>query len=104
MSNFYVSEKFWKKLSDQHKRVIKDAAMQAVTTFDGLTLWGESLWVDYFRGEGLEVYTPTASEMKIWKDTVHEHMIDWTKKKIGPEWVDKMLKASEQAEKELYSF
>ncbi|MBW2057157.1 MAG: TRAP transporter substrate-binding protein [Deltaproteobacteria bacterium] len=104
MSNLYVSEKFWNKLSAKDKALIKDAALQAITVFEGMTLWGENLWVDYFRGEGLEVYIPTPKEMKIWKDTLHDHMVDWTKKKIGSEWVDKFLKASEKAEKELYPY
>lgn len=104
MSNLYASEKFWKKLSPQDKYVIKDCALQAMTVFDGLTLWGEGMWPDYFRGKGLEVYSPTPEEMKIWRDTLHDHMVEWTRKKIGPEWVDRFLKASQEAEKELYGF
>lgn len=104
MSNLYVSEKFWKKLSPQDRILVKGAALQAITAFDGLTLWGENLWVDYFRGEGLEVYAPASEEMKTWKDTLHNHMVDWTKKQIGSEWVDKFIQASQQAEEELYGF
>ena len=29
-------------------------------------------------------------------------MIEWTKNKIGAEWVDKFVKASAKAERELY--
>ena len=104
MSNLYVSEKFWKKLSAQDKYMIKNCALQAMTAFDGLTIWGEGRWPDYFRSEGLEVYNPTPAEMKIWKDTIHGHMVEWTKKKIGPEWVDKFMRASKEAERELYGF
>jgi hypothetical protein len=45
---------------------------------------------------------PNADEMKVWKDTMHNHMVAWTKKQIGAEWVDKFMKASQAAEKELY--
>jgi hypothetical protein len=42
--------------------------------------------------------------MKVWKDTLNPHMVKWTKEKIGAEWVDKFIKASQEAEKELYGF
>ena len=73
-----------------------------MATFMGLSLWGEDLMVDYLREQKVDVYYPTPSEMKEWKDTLKPHMIKWTKKQIGSKWVDKFLKASERVEKELY--
>ena len=102
MSNIYVSEKFWNKLSAEQKYLIKDASLQAMTTFEGLTLWGGTVWGSFFEKEGIEVYVPTPAEMKIWQDTMHEPMVKWTKERIGAEWVDKFTKASQEAEKELY--
>ena len=102
MSNLYISEIFWKKLLAEQKHLIKDSALQAMTAFEGLTLWGGTVWGDYFKKKGVEVYVPNDEEMKVWKDTLHNHMVEWTKKQIGPEWVDKFMKASQEAEKELY--
>ena len=58
--------------------------------------------MDYFKKKGVEVYVPNADEMKVWRDTMHNHMVTWTKNRIGAEWVDKFMKASREAEKELY--
>ena len=102
MSNIYVSEKFWKKISPEQRYLIKDSALNAMVAFEGLTLWGGTVWVDYFKEKGVEVYVPNADEMKVWKDTMHNHMVKWTKNRIGAEWVDKFMKASQAAEKELY--
>lgn len=101
-SNFIVNDKWYQSLPAEDRDLIKEAALKAMTTFDGMSLWGEDLWVDYFRERGIEVYFPTPAEMEIWRNTLRPHMIKWTKKQIGPKWVDKFLKASERVEKELY--
>jgi C4-dicarboxylate-binding protein DctP len=101
-SNFIVNDKWYQSLPAQDRQLIKEAALKAMTTFHGLSLWGEDLWVDFFRGKGIDVYFPTSAEMEIWKNTLRPHMIQWTKKQVGAEWVDKFLKASERVENELY--
>ena len=101
-SNFYINEKFWQSLSAQDKVMVKDAALQAMSGFKGLTIWGEGLWVDFFRKKNIDVYFPTPAEAKIWENTLKTPMIEWTKKQIGATWVDKIMKASAQAEKEIY--
>jgi len=102
-SNIYINEKFYQSLSPEDKYLIKNAAQQAMLTFNGLTLWGEGLWVDYFRKKGIEVYFPTVSEMEEWVKAIKPPMIKWTKDKIGSELVEKYLKASEEVERKLYS-
>jgi len=102
ISNIYASEKWWKKLSAEDKYLIKNAAMQAMTSFDGLVAWSEGMWPKFFTSIGIEVYTPNQKEMKVWRDTLKGHMIEWTRKKIGDKWVDKIVKASNEAEKALY--
>lgn len=101
-SNFLVNDKWYSSLSPDDQKLIKEAAQRAMTTFMGLSLWGEDLMVEYLRERKVDVYYPTPSEMKEWENTLKPHMIKWTKKQIGPEWVDKFLKASERVEKELY--
>jgi C4-dicarboxylate-binding protein DctP len=101
-SNFIVNDKWYQSLSREDQILVKEAAQKAMTTFMGLSLWGEDLMVKYLQEKNVDVYFPTESEMEIWKNTLKPHMIQWTKKQIGAEWVDKFLKASERVEKELY--
>ncbi|MBW2057152.1 MAG: TRAP transporter substrate-binding protein [Deltaproteobacteria bacterium] len=101
-SNFHVNEKFYQSLSPADRYLIVKCALEAMRVYDGMVLFSEPIWVDYFKKKGIEVYYPTPKEMEIWRQTIRPHMIKWTKKQIGSEWVDKFLKASEDAERELY--
>jgi tripartite ATP-independent transporter DctP family solute receptor len=101
-SNMHINEKFYQSLSEADQYLVKKCAYEAMRVYDGMVLYSEGLWVDYFRSKGIEVYFPTPDEMEIWKQTIRPHMIEWTKNQIGSDWVDKFLKASEDAEKELY--
>jgi C4-dicarboxylate-binding protein DctP len=103
-SNVWASEIFWNKLTPDQKVLIKDASIQCMVAFEGLTAWGQTAWGEYFKKQGLQIYTPSPEEMKVWVDTLHPHMVKWTKEKIGAEWVDKFIKASQEAQKELYGF
>jgi TRAP-type C4-dicarboxylate transport system substrate-binding protein len=103
MSNFYVSEKFWQKLSEEDQRLCKSAAMSAMRVFNGMVHFGDTMWQDYLKKRNIEVYNPTDEEMKLWKDTVYDHMVEWVIKEIGnDEIVNKTIKASQEAEKALY--
>ena len=101
---FSVSEKFWQKLSPEERYLVKSAALRAMEVYEGMMLWGDDMWVESLRGKGLTVSIPTQQELKIWKDTLQPPMVEWARKKAGPEWVDKVLKAAREAEKELYGF
>jgi C4-dicarboxylate-binding protein DctP len=104
ISPLYASEKWWKKLSAEDRYLIKNAATQAMASFAGLVTWSEGTWVTFFKTLGIEVYTPNPKEMKVWRDTLKGHMLEWTRKKIGDEWVDKVVKASKEAQKAMYGF
>jgi C4-dicarboxylate-binding protein DctP len=101
-SNLHVCEKFYQSLSAEDKYLLKKSALEAMRVYDGMVLFAEKIEIDYFKSKGIEVYYPTAEEMALWRKTIGPHMIEWTKKKIGAEWVDKFVKASAQVEKELY--
>ena len=101
-SNFCVNEKFYQSLSPEDRYLLKKCAYEAMRVYDGMVLFAEKVEIDAFKSKGIEVYYPTAAEMEIWKKTIKPHMVKWTKDQIGSEWVDKFVKASAQAEKELY--
>ena len=101
-SNMHINEKFYQSLSSDDKYLVERCALEAMRVYDGMVLYSEPIWVDYFRKKGIEVYYPTPAEMEIWKQTIRPHMIKWTKNQIGSEWVDKFINASTKAEKELY--
>lgn len=97
-----INEKFYRSLSPEDQYLIKEAALKAMHMYQGMVFWGRDLWIELFRKRGIEVYFPTSAEKEEWVKTVKPPLERWTRKEIGSEWVDKILKASEEAEKELY--
>jgi C4-dicarboxylate-binding protein DctP len=97
-----INEEFYRSLSAEDQELIKEAALKAMATYQGMVFWGRDLWVELFRERGIEVYFQTAAEKEEWVETVRPPLEKWTRKEIGSEWVDKIMKASEEAEKELY--
>jgi tripartite ATP-independent transporter DctP family solute receptor len=97
-----INEKFYQSLSPAHRRIIRDAATEAVTAFQGSLIIGDTLWVDELAKRGIEIYTPTPEEMKQFRDLTQGAVIPYVVSEIGQEWVDEVLHAVEQAEKEYY--
>jgi tripartite ATP-independent transporter DctP family solute receptor len=97
-----INEKFYQTLSAEDQTLIKEAALKAMAVHLGMVYWGTDLWVDLFNERGIQVHTPSAEEHGQWVSAIKEPMIEWTKAKIGAQWVDKIMRASEAAEKELY--
>lgn len=97
-----INEKFYQSLSPKDRYLVKSASIQAMASFQGLLYWGRDLWIEKFQKKGIKFTFLTPAEQEEWIKTLRQPMIEWTKKKIGTEWVDKIMKASKQAEKELY--
>jgi len=57
--------------------------------------------LEYLQSKGMEFYTPTEEEKNQFKSLVCDKVLDYARKQIGAEWVDKILKAIAEAEKEL---
>lgn len=97
-----ASEIFWKKLSDEDKKLVVDAAYQASEFHRAMLLYGSHMFGDSLAKKGVTIYTPSLEEREQWKKTLHAPMVDWTRKQIGDEWVDKIIKAVADVENRLY--
>ena len=97
-----INEKFYRSLPKEDQVLIKEAALEAMKTFQGMVLWGRSLWIEELKKKGMEVIIPTPEQKALWVKTLRDPMIEWTKKQIDPEWVDKVVNASRKAEEKLY--
>lgn len=96
-----ASEKFWQKLSPEQKQIVADAANQASEFHRAMMLYGTNLFIDSLRSKGVTVYTATAEDRAKWKAALQEPMIQWTRKAVGDQWVDKALKAVADVEADL---
>ena len=96
-----ASEKFWQKLSPLDRELVTDAALQASAFHRAMMLYGTNLFGESLAKKGVTIYTATDEDRALWKKAVQEPMIQWTRKKIGDAWVDKVLKAVADEEKRL---
>jgi len=97
-----INEKFYRSLSPHEQWLFKKAAVKAIKTHLGMYFWGRDLWIESFRKKGVKVSIPTPEQKAEWVKAIKEPMEKWVRGKIGDEWVDKVIKASKKAEKELY--
>ncbi|MFQ6111154.1 MAG: TRAP transporter substrate-binding protein DctP, partial [Nitrospinota bacterium] len=98
---FMINDKFYQSLPADLQRVIDRAALIANYVNRGLSRNAESLGIQYMRKRGMVVTEPTPEQMKVFRQATKERVRSAIEKKIGKEWVDKLLKAIAEAEKEL---
>jgi C4-dicarboxylate-binding protein DctP len=97
-----INEKFYQSLSPADQLAVKEAAVHANAEYRGMAMYGETLWAEHFKQVGINISVPTPAEKEVWVKTLKQPILEWTKARIGSEWIDKFIRAGEQAEKELY--
>jgi len=97
-----INEKFYRSQTPRDQYLIKNSALKAMRVFQGMLFWGEDLWIDLFQKRGVKFSFPTPAQEQEWIKAIGTPMEKWTRNKIGNEWVDKVMKATKKAEKELY--
>lgn len=104
-ANLYlVNDKWYQSLSDADKRIIKKGAeMGAAAEFGIATYRNRAVAIETLKKNGVEVVSLTAEEKARFKKAAHDAVIPWVKEKSGAELVDKVLKAIDDIENELYS-
>jgi C4-dicarboxylate-binding protein DctP len=96
-----INEKWYQSLPADLQEVIQAAQKIALAVNRGLTVTNEIMGMEYLRTKGVEIYKPNKEEKQEFKQLSQESAIQWLKEKIDPAWVDGILEATKQAEKEL---
>jgi len=94
-----MNKDFFYSLPKNLQEVILVAAERASIVCRGLCQYWNLFYVDKFRKAGMEVYFPTPEEKQLFKEASQKPVADWIRGQIGSEWVDKIIEASEEAEK-----
>jgi TRAP-type transport system periplasmic protein len=97
-----ISEKVYQSLDKQQQRIIKDAALKAITIFRAQLYLGNTLWAEDLKSKGMTIYTPTPAEMLQFRESAQKSVIPYIRSQIGDKWVDAVLQAVAKAEKELF--
>jgi TRAP-type transport system periplasmic protein len=96
-----MNDKWYRNLPVDLQEVIQVAGRISLVVNRGLSITNEVMGLEYLRSKGVDVYIPTRAEKAEWKRITQQSGIQWLKKNIGREWVDAVLKATLQAERDL---
>lgn len=85
---------------DLQQLFLESAKVAAFTQRTGSKLI-EATQIEKMAKAGLQVYNPSPKEMAAFKNTAQPMVVKQVEKLIGREWIDKLFKAIDQAEKEM---
>ncbi len=95
------NEKWYQSLPSDLKKVVAQAARKATEVNRSLSETNNAKAVEYLKSKGVKIYFPTAQEKQAFRSLTQESGIQFVRKAVGDEWVDKVLTAVAQTEKEL---
>lgn len=96
-----INNTFYNNLSDDHKMIIRRAAIIAGNMGRSIQQLSSSMGVSKLRQAGMDIYFPTSSERLQFKNATQYPVIKWMKSKIDATWIDKVMNAVKEAESEL---
>lgn len=95
-----INEKFYQSLPDDLKYIVADSGRIACIAYRGMLEYGNGIDFADLTAKGMEIYFPTPEEIALFKEATQGPVIEWLAGEIGREWIDKLLVAVEEAEKE----
>ena len=100
--DFWVmNEKFFQSLPKETQAIVKQGAVVAGTVNRGIQTLLSILGVNTLKEKGMEIYTPNAKELAMFREAAQKPLTEYVEKQIGKEWVDKILKAAKESEASL---
>jgi len=97
----WINDKRYQKLDPDLQQLFREAAtVAAFTQRCGSKLLEATQLQKMIKG-GMQVYNPSKDDIAAFKKTAQPPVTKEVEKMIGREWIDKLLKAIDQAEKEL---
>ncbi|NLM95146.1 MAG: C4-dicarboxylate ABC transporter substrate-binding protein, partial [Firmicutes bacterium] len=93
-----INEKFYQSLPPEDQYIFADSARIAAAFHRGLRAWAQATGIERLQAHGMEVYAPTMDEIRAFREVAQPAAIEYVESQIGKEWVNKILKAVEEAE------
>jgi tripartite ATP-independent transporter DctP family solute receptor len=102
---FVVNEKWFQDLPNDVKQSVVVAGKVASICGRGAANANNKLAMEFLKNYGMQIYFPTAAERDTFRKAAQPEVLDWMRKnkKIENVWIDRLLKAVEQAERK-YGF
>jgi TRAP-type C4-dicarboxylate transport system substrate-binding protein len=97
----WINDKRYQKLDPDLQQLFREAGTVAAFTQRCGSKLLEATQLKNMIKKGMQVYNPTKADMMAFKKTAQPPVIKEVEKMIGREWIDKLFKAIDQAEKGL---
>ncbi len=97
----FLNEKWFQAQTPKHKKIIIEAGRIATIASRGMSQNFTGHALAKCLAKGIKIYTPTPEEMDQFAKIGQPAYLEVVKKEAGQEWIDKTLKAAEEAKKAL---
>ena len=94
----FINDKFFNSLSVSQRNIIQDAAKLLATAHNGFSQRQNIMGIDDLRKKGMEIYMPSLEEIDNFRKIAQPAALKFIKEKAGEEWVNKVMKATQEAE------
>ncbi len=102
INSVIIQDKWYRSLPVELRRAIDQAAYVSTTVNRGVCTALEQKGIKFVEEKGMKVYAPTVKEKLTFKAASQKPVVDFLRtQKMDKVWIDKVFKATEQAEKEL---
>lgn len=99
----FINDGLWKKLSPELRQIMYEGAQFYNITQRALTQRQIQTGLENLKANGMEIYVPTPEEMRAFRDLSQSAVLPYVEEQAGEEWVEKIMKAVEEAEENLAS-
>ena len=97
-----INDKFFtSKLTPEQQQIIKRAAIVAGNCGRAIQQLNSAMGIAKLKEFGMEIYSPTDEERAQFKELTQKPVLEWMKTQVDPAWIEKVIKAVEQAQAEL---
>jgi TRAP-type transport system periplasmic protein len=96
-----INDKFYQSLPKDTQQTLKRAAIIAGWAGRSIQQINSAIGVSQLQEKGMQVYRPNPKEMAMFREATQKPVIEYIEKQVGKPWIDKVMKAVQEAEAEI---
>jgi TRAP-type transport system periplasmic protein len=96
-----MNDAWYQKLPEDMKMIMAQAKKVSAAANRSLSVANEREGIKYLKSKGVDIYFPTPDQMEMFKNRTRKSAVEWLRQNVGDEWVNKVLAATQKAEKKL---
>lgn len=97
----FTNQKWFESLPGKDQKAIMKAAQIAKIAGRGIARINEDLDLEFLKSKGMEVYSPTDEEKRLFQEATQKPVIEYLKTQVDPKIIDMFLTETAKAEEKL---